>query len=65
MSAAAAANPVAVLRRAVLLAGLLAVIAGFLGMHILSGSHSLHAQASPPGSTSTSTASHTAGPGAL
>ena len=61
MSAAAAANPVAVLRRAVLLAGLLAVIAGFLGMHILSGSHSLHAQASPPGSTSTSTA-HTAGP---
>ncbi len=37
MSAAAAANPVAVLRRAVLLAGLLAVIAGFLGMHILVG----------------------------
>ena len=58
---AAAAIPVAALRRAVLLAGLLAVIAGFLGMHILSGSHSLHAQASPPGSSSASTA-HTAGP---
>ena len=62
MSAAAAANPVAILRRAALLAGLLAVIAGFLGMHILSGSHSLHAQASPPGSINTSTASHTSGP---
>jgi hypothetical protein len=46
LPAAAAANPVAILRRAALLAGLLAVIAGFLGMHILSGSHSLHAQAS-------------------
>ena len=61
MSAATAANPVAILRRAALLAGLLAVIAGFLGMHILAGSHGLHAQASPPGSTSTSTA-HAAGP---
>ena len=58
MSAAAAANPVAVLRRAALLAGLLAVIAGFLGMHILPGSHGQHAQASPPGSIQTSTAPH-------
>ena len=47
MSATAAANPVAVLRRAALLTGLLAVIAGFLGMHILSASHGLHGQASP------------------
>ncbi|WP_427135532.1 hypothetical protein [Pseudarthrobacter sp. S9] len=30
------------LRRAALLVGILAVIAGFLGMHILSGSHSMH-----------------------
>ena len=62
MPAAALAKPDSILRRAALLAGLLAVIAGFLGMHILSGSHSLHAQASPPGSINTSTASHTAGP---
>ena len=61
MSAATAARPVALLRYAVLLAGLLAVIAGFLGMHVLAGSHGMHAQASAPGSTSTSTA-HTAGP---
>lgn len=62
MSAAAAANPVAVLRRAALLAGLLAVIAGFLGMHILTGSHGLHTQSPPPGSAHTSPAPHTGDP---
>jgi hypothetical protein len=62
MSAAAGANPVAALRRAALLAGLLAVIAGFLGMHILSGSHGLHGQAPPPGGVQTSPASHTGDP---
>ena len=62
MSAAAAPDPVAVLRRAALLAGLLAVIAGFLGMHILAGSHGLHAQPSPADSVKTSSAPHTAGP---
>ncbi|MDP9980674.1 hypothetical protein J2W14_000050 [Pseudarthrobacter oxydans] len=64
MSAAAAANPVAVLRRAALLAGLLALIAGFLGMHIISGSHGPHAQSSPPGGIHTAphaTAPHAAG----
>ena len=61
MSAAATANPVAALRSASLLAGLLAVIAGFLGMHILSGSHGFHTQAPPPGSIQASTAPHTAG----
>lgn len=62
MSAAAAAHPVAVLRRAALLAGLLAVIAGFLGMHIIAGSHGPHAQSSPPGSVQTSTAPHATAP---
>ena len=61
MSAAAAANPVAVLRRAALLAGLLALIAGFLGMHIVAGSHGVHAQSTPPGSIQTSTAPDPAG----
>jgi hypothetical protein len=61
MSAAAAARPAAPVRRAALLAALLAVIAGFLGMHILSGSHGLHAQASPPASMKTPTAAHPAG----
>ena len=61
MSAADATGPVAVLRRAALLVGLLAVIAGFLGMHIIAGSHALHAQSSPPGSIQTSTAPHAAG----
>ena len=63
MSATAAANPVAVLRRAALLTGLLAVIAGFLGMHVFSGSHgmhSIHGQASPGVSIERSPA-HTAG----
>lgn len=60
MSAAATANPVAALRRASLLAGLLAVIAGFLGMHIFSGSHGFHTQAPPPGSIQAS-AGHSAG----
>ena len=59
MSAAAAADPVAVLRRAAFLAGLLAVIAGFLGMHIIAGSHGLHAQSPPPGGIQT--APHAAG----
>lgn len=45
MAASDAASPVALLRRAVLLAGILPVIAGFLGMHILSGSHGLHPRA--------------------
>ena len=61
MSAADATGPVAVLRRAALLVGLLAVMAGFLGMHIIAGSHALHAQSSPPGSIQTSTAPHAAG----
>ena len=64
MSAAAAAHPVAVLRRAALLAGLLALIAGFLGMHIIAGSHGPHAQSSRPGGIQTSTAPHAAGQGA-
>ena len=60
MSAAAAANPVTVLRRAALLAGVIAVIAGFLGMHIVAGSHGVHAQSSAPGSIQPSTAPLTA-----
>lgn len=46
MAAAAAVRPVAaLLRRAALLVGILAVVAGFLGMHIISGAHGMHTQA--------------------
>ena len=45
MPAATPARAAAWLRHAVLLAALLAVIAGFLGMHVLSGSHGMHSQA--------------------
>ena len=45
MSAATAARPVALLRHALLLAGLLAVVLGLLGMHVLAGSHGMHDQA--------------------
>ena len=51
MPAATPARAAAWLRHAVLLAALLAVIAGFLGMHILSGSHAMHSQAPPSGTT--------------
>lgn len=60
MPAAAAVHSVATLRRAALLAGLLALIAGFLGMHILAGSHGHHPQASAPGGIQSSTAPATA-----
>lgn len=39
----------AILRRASLLAGLLAIIAGILGMHVMTGPHSLPASAAIPG----------------
>ncbi|RKR12582.1 hypothetical protein [Arthrobacter oryzae] len=45
MTAAPAAPPATLLRRAALLAGILAVIAGFLGMHILAGFHAGHSRA--------------------
>lgn len=61
MSAAAAASPVAVLRHAALLVALVAVIVGFLAMHILAGSHGLHAQPSRTGSIEASTAQHAGG----
>lgn len=61
MSALAAGTPVAALRRAALLVGLLAVIAGFLGMHILAASHGLHGQAAPAGLIQTSAEPHAAG----
>ena len=57
MPAATAARPVALLRYALVLAGLLAVVLGLLGMHVLAGSHGMHAQAAS-GSTATSTVSH-------
>jgi hypothetical protein len=58
MFPAPAARPADPLRRAALLAALIALIAGFLGMHILSASHDLHAHASPPASITMSTAAH-------
>ena len=51
MTAAHQARAAAGLRRAVLLVALLALIAGFLGMHILSGSHGMHSQAPLSGTT--------------
>lgn len=53
MPAATAPRPVTLLRDALLLAGLVAVILGLLGMHVLAGSHGMHAQAAPAGSTAT------------
>ena len=62
MPAATPARAAAWLRHAVLLAALLAVIAGLLGMHILSGSHGMHSQAPPSGTTGHTAAEHPAAP---
>jgi hypothetical protein len=51
MTAAIARSASAVLRWAVLLAGVLAIIAGIFGMHIMTGSHSMPMSAA--GSTTT------------
>jgi hypothetical protein len=61
MPAATTARAAAWLRHAVLLAALLAVIAGFLGMHVLSGSHGMHSQA-PLSGTAAPAAEHAAAP---
>ncbi|BCW68720.1 hypothetical protein NicSoilB4_34830 [Arthrobacter sp. NicSoilB4] len=58
MPTATAARPAALLRGAFLLAGILAVILGLLGMHVLAGSHGMHAQTAPSGSTAASTVLH-------
>ena len=58
MSAATATRRVALLRYALLLAGLLAVVVGLLGMHVLADSHGMHTQAASSGSTATSTVLH-------
>lgn len=62
MPAATPARAAAWLRHAMLLAALLAVIAGFLGMHILSGSHGMHSQAPSSGTTGHGPAEHAAAP---
>lgn len=56
------AHAVAALRRAALLAGILAVVAGFLGMHIVAGSHGLHSQAPVSGSAAPAAGGHAAVP---
>ncbi|MGO4191534.1 hypothetical protein AB4Y67_07680 [Arthrobacter sp. YAF17] len=61
MPAATAARPVALLRGALLLAGLVAVVLGLLGMHVLAGSHGMHVQAASSGSTALSTGLHSDG----
>ena len=48
MTTANPASPASSLHRAALLAGILAVIAGFLGMHILTGSQGMHSHAVMP-----------------
>jgi len=62
MTTANPAGPASSLRRAALLAGILAVIAGFLGMHILTGSHGLHSYAPVSGSAGHAAADHPAAP---
>ena len=48
MTALLARRAAAFLRRTVLLAGIVAIIAGILGMHIMTGSHSMTASAPVP-----------------
>lgn len=55
MPAATAARPAALLRRSLLLAAILAVILGFLGMHVLASSHGTHAPAAAGGAGSHAT----------
>jgi len=62
MTTANPAGPASSLRRAALLAGILAVLAGFLGMHILTGSHGLHSYAPASGSAGHAAADHPAAP---
>jgi hypothetical protein len=57
MVAAISRHGVATLRRAVLLLGILAIMAGFLGMHVFAGAHSAHgAHALGPQSTAAQSA---------
>ncbi|MGY2747754.1 hypothetical protein [Arthrobacter sp. UYCu723] len=51
MTAALPGHVLAFLRRASLLAGMLAIIAGILGMHIMSGSQSMPVSAASPAMT--------------
>ncbi|MCB5290818.1 hypothetical protein [Arthrobacter sp. SO3] len=60
MTAASPAGAASAFGRAVLLAGILAVIAGFLGMHIFSGPHGMHSQEPLPGSAGQVAAEHPA-----
>lgn len=62
MTTANPAGPVSSLHRAALLAGILAVIAGFLSMHILTGSHGTHSHAPVSGSAGHAAADHPAAP---
>ncbi|MCU1549065.1 MAG: hypothetical protein JWO29_2016 [Arthrobacter sp.] len=51
MTAPSQSHAMAFLPRAGLLAGVLAVIAGILGMHVVTGSHSMHAPAAMTAAT--------------
>lgn len=54
MSAATATRPVPLLRYALLLAVFLPVLLGLFGMHVLAGSHGMHAQVAPAANTAAS-----------
>jgi hypothetical protein len=56
MATATAASPTSALRHVTLLAGLLGIIAGLLGMHVLAGLHGTHSQAAHAGPAHTSAA---------
>ncbi len=49
----------AFLHRAGLLAGILAVLAGILGMHVITGSHSMHSPAALTAAAGTGAVTHT------
>lgn len=62
MTFSRSAYTVAAFRRAALLAGIIAVVTGFLGMHIVAGSHGQHSQAPVSGSAAPAAGGHTAVP---
>lgn len=64
MTAALPGRAMAFLRRVSLLAGMLAIIAGILGMHVMTGSHSMQASSAVPGADmAQAAAAVTPGPG--
>ncbi|PVZ60861.1 hypothetical protein [Arthrobacter sp. H-02-3] len=64
MATAFMSHAAAALRRGLLLLGVLAIVAGFLGMHIMTGMHSAHAMIAVTSATHETTTSLTSHPAA-